>query len=256
MFPVVQIGPLAVPAPAILLIAGVWVGLSFSERYAARFGSDPNRLYSLVGVGLSVGVLAARLVYAARFPEAFAGSPWSVLTPRPVMLDGEAGLLAGGLSALVYGQRKQMPFWQTLDALTPTLMIFALALGLSHLASGDAFGAPTRLPWGIYLWGEVRHPTQGYEILAAVIIAAALWPRPKGAQRAPGVLFLTFVAFSAVAQVVMVAFRGDSLLILGGVRLAQAVAWLALALSLWQLGKRRAARSAPGKEDGARPSLD
>ncbi len=239
MFPILQLGPLALPVPSLLILAGIWIGLSLAEKYAPRFGVDAGQLYNLVWIGLLAGVVGARLAYVARFPQAFAGSPLGALTPRPVMLDTQAGLLFGLLAALIYGQRKGMPFWRTLDAFTPALMVLAMTLGLSHLASGSAFGSPTNLPWGIYLWGETRHPTQLYEVLTAAAIAIAVWPRQGAEKAAAGALFLRFLALTAAAQMVISAFRGDSLVMLGGVRLAQVAAWLALAFSLWQLGKRR-----------------
>ncbi len=239
MFPILQLGPLAIPAPPLLLLAGIWIGLSLAEKYAPRFGVNSSQLYNLVWVGLLAGVIGARLAYVARFPQAFASNPLGALTPRPVMLDAQAGLLFGMLAALIYGQRKKMPFWQTLDAFTPALMVFSIALGLSHLASGSAFGAPTNLPWGIYLWGETRHPTQIYEILTAAAVAVAIWPRRDADSRPAGALFLRFLALTAAAQMLITSFRGDALVMLGGVRPAQVAAWLALAFSLWQLGKRR-----------------
>jgi prolipoprotein diacylglyceryltransferase len=156
------------------------------------------------------------------------------------MLDGGGGLVVGALAGLVYGQRKHMPLWPTLDALTPALAILAVGLGLAHLASGNAFGAPTRLPWGIDLWGEKRHPSQVYEIMAALAILALVWPRPAQDETwPPGARFLAFIALSAFARLFLEAFRGDSTLLVGSLRTAQVAAWLVLAAALWAIGKRR-----------------
>ena len=114
-----------------------------------------------------------------------------------------------------------MALWPTLDALTPLLAVMAIALGLSHLASGAAFGATTQVPWGIELWGAKRHPSQVYEILAAVAILLILWPGKWGEQEPAGRYFLLFVTLSALAQLILEAFRGDSLLLPGGWRAAQ-----------------------------------
>ena len=37
MFPVLQIGPLALQTPGLLILIGIWVGLSVMERFASRF---------------------------------------------------------------------------------------------------------------------------------------------------------------------------------------------------------------------------
>lgn len=243
MLPVLNIGPLAVQTPGLALLIGLWLGLSLAEKYAPRRGVSPNLLYNLVFVALVSGVIGARLAYLARYPEAFASSPLSLLSLNPGLLDASGGLAVGLIVALIYAQRKGMPLWPTLDALTPLLMVMALALGVAHLAAGTAFGAETQVPWAIELWGAQRHPSQVYEILAAGAILAILWPGRWSKQAPAGRYFLLFVALTAARCLFLEAFRGDSLLLAGGWRAAQIVAWLALAGSLWgmkQLGKKEA----------------
>jgi len=140
---------------------------------------------------------------------------------------------------LVYGQKKSLPLWQTLDTLTPGLAALAICIGVAHLASGDAFGMPTQIPWRIYLWGEYRHPTQIYEIiLFALLFIFIVSTTNKWRATTPGMLFLVFLASSAAINLVVEAFRGDSLLYLDTFRTVQLISWLVLALSLWGIRKR------------------
>ena len=142
------------------------------------------------------------------------------------------------VASLIYAQRKKLAFWSTLDALTPLLAVLALSMHLANLASGAAFGLPTRLPWGIALWGETRHPVQAYEALAAALILAWIWPSRPIWKRAPvGGYFLSFIAASAAAAIFLHAWRGDSALLPGGLRATQVVAWGLLAASLWGLNR-------------------
>jgi phosphatidylglycerol:prolipoprotein diacylglycerol transferase len=149
------------------------------------------------------------------------------------LFDPTGGLAVAIIVALVYGQRRDLPFWPTLDALTPFFAVLSLGLGLAHLASGSAFGKETTLPWGMELWGAVRHPSQVYEILASLLVLGLLWF--QGANHRPGLHFLTFTALTSAARLILEAFRGDSTLILGGFRLAQIIAWGVLAVSLFLL---------------------
>jgi phosphatidylglycerol:prolipoprotein diacylglycerol transferase len=237
MFPILQIGPLAVQVPGLVILLGLWVGLSLSEREAPRFGINANDLYNLAFIALISGVIGARLTYILRYPTAFSDNLLSVISLNPGLLDPWGGAAFGTITAIIYGQRKKMGLWATLDSLTPALAIFMVALGFSHLASGNAFGIPTSLPWGIELWGTQRQPTQIYEIIFAALIFWIIWPK-RGliSSRQPGVHFLTFIALSAAARLLLEGFRGDSVLI-GGIRSAQVVAWLVLASSLWGLGR-------------------
>jgi prolipoprotein diacylglyceryl transferase len=239
MLPVLNIGPLALQTPGLVILLGIWLGLSLAEKYSAKRGIPPNQLYNLVFVVLVAGVIGARLAYLFRYPEAFASSPLSLISVNPGLLDPSGGLAVGLISGLIYAQRRKMALWQALDALTPLLAVMAIALGLSHLASGAAFGATTQVPWGIELWGAKRHPSQVYEILAAVAILLILWPGRWGNQEPVGRYFLLFVALSALSQLILGAFRGDSLLLPGGWRTMQIAAWLLLAASLWALHRLR-----------------
>lgn len=238
MLPVIQVGPLVLQTPFLILIAGIWLGLTASERYARRQAYDANRLSDLILVGLAAGLLGARLSYAALQPAAFSGNLLSILSPTPTMLDPLGGLVVGILAAVIYAQRKQMALWQTLDALTPGLAVFFIALGVAHLASGEAFGAKTSLPWGIYLWGEVRHPAQIYEILGATANVVVAHRLHAAKHRPAGVFFLGWAALTALMRIFLEAFRGDSLMWPGGLRPAQIGAWSILAIVLILLGKR------------------
>jgi phosphatidylglycerol:prolipoprotein diacylglycerol transferase len=211
------------------------VGLSLAERGISQPGQapenlTPNALFNLALAALIAGVVGARLSYVIRYPAAFMESPFSLVSLYPGLLDAWGGAAAGLAAALVYGNRKGLRLWPTLDAFVPALAVFAVALHLSHLASGAAFGAPVDLPWSVRLWGERRHPAQVYEALAAVLILWGTWSFGRSARPRPGgARFLTFLALSAGARLFLEAFRGDSTLLPGGLRLAQVLAWLVLA---------------------------
>ena len=87
------------------------------------------------------------------------------------------------------------------------------------------------MPWGIDLWNATRHPTQIYELIAALVIFGLLWFRKT--DRLPGSGFFLFAALTAGARLFLEAFRGDSILIFNGLRLAQIMAWIVLAVSLF-----------------------
>ena len=224
MLPILQVGPLAIQLPGLLLLAGVWVGSSVIEKQARRLRLPVAALSNMVFIGLVAGLLGARLWYAARYLSVYMDNPLSLLSLNPTTLAPAEGVLSGLLVALIYGQRKGLPLWATLDALAPRLATFAVAYGFANLASGDAFGAPSDLPWSIDLWGARRHPSQIYEILLAGVIFASI--RELG-RRSPfsftGFLFLAWVALAAASRLFLEAFRGDSVIVLGTLRLAQLV---------------------------------
>jgi phosphatidylglycerol:prolipoprotein diacylglycerol transferase len=151
------------------------------------------------------------------------------------------GVIVATLVALVYGQRKKLLFWRTLDVLTPGIVVFMVFIGLAHLASGDAFGVESDLLWAIELWGAQRHPTQIYEIFTALVILYLVL-RLNVNPRFDGFLFLAYSVMAAISRYLVEAFRGDSLITLGSLRSAQVLSLLLLvgALTVLHLRARRA----------------
>jgi phosphatidylglycerol---prolipoprotein diacylglyceryl transferase len=237
MLPVLQVGPLAIQLPGLAIILGLWLGLILAERNAPRRGIHAATLYNLVFISLISGLLGARLLYVAQYPQAFTANPLNLISLNPGLLDLWGGVACAIMAALVYGQRKKLPLWSTLDALTPAFAIVSISMSIANLASGNAFGSPTSLPWGIELWGAVRHPTQIYETLLATMILLIIWRKGvESSMITPGLLFFIFLALTAGARLFLEAFRGDSYLVANGLRSAQLVAWLLLATGLTGIG--------------------
>ena len=139
----------APPRHLILVVAAIWVGLSLAERRSAKHGINNSDLNNLVFFPLIGYILGGRILFAIENLSAFTQSPRDLLSLNLDLFDPIGGMVVALLVALVYGQRRRLPLWSTLDALTPFFAVFALGLGLAHLASGSAFGKGTSLPWGI-----------------------------------------------------------------------------------------------------------
>jgi prolipoprotein diacylglyceryl transferase len=239
MFPILQLGPLALQLPGLALLIGVWVGTWLIDRVAPRYKVSATVLNNMVLVGLVAGIVGARLWYALRYLDVYLNNPLSLFSLNPSTLASTEGILTGLLAAMIYGQRNQLSLWPTLDALAPSFAAFSIALGISHSASGDAFGSISDLPWAIELWGDQRHPSQVYEILIAGLIFFIVW-RMLARRGFSGFLFLSWVVFAAGSRLFLEAFRGDSVIILGSLRGAQVISFLVLIgamLTLRYLGR-------------------
>lgn len=232
MFPVLQIGPLALQLPGAILLASVWLGLHLSEARAEKQGKNSEDLGNLVLLALLAAILGARLGYALRYPQIFLLHPAGLFSLNPGLLDPWAAAATALITALIFAQRKGMQLWPTLDALTPLFAMLNLGLALSHFASGQAYGVPAQLPWSIELWGASRHPSQLYEAIAATLILLILPRRDESADPA-GVLFMDLVIYWAAARLFLEAFRAESRLLANGWRIEQVLAWVILAGGLW-----------------------
>ena len=251
MYPYLRLGPFLLQLPLLALLVGVWIGSALAEKEAARLKLSTTIVNNLAFVGLIAGIVGARLAYAVRYLQVYLENPLSLFALNVNTLAGFDGLVIGGVVAVFYGWRKKLPLRPTLDALAPGLAAFTVALGVSHLLSGDAFGTPARLPWSIYLWSEYRQPSQIYETLAALGIFFAIYKKPLG-QAGDGINFLLVVAISSAARIFLEAFRGDSVAWPGGFRAAQVIGLIVLAITLYtmriwtQTSKPVTAESQPG----------
>jgi prolipoprotein diacylglyceryltransferase len=233
MLPILNIGPLALQTPGLVLLFGTWLGLFIAERKAGVYHVNGGMLYDLAFIGLVAGVIGARLAFVLHFPSAFRSNPASLFSLNLNLFEPLWGIGAGIIASGLYGWRMRMSLRPSLDALTTALAVFMPFFHLAQLASGDAYGSAANLPWAIELWGARRHPLQIYETLVAILIFWLVWPRPNRFQ-VPGQRFLAFVAGSAGARLFLEAFRGDSPT-WNGIRSAQIFAWLILAACLWVL---------------------
>lgn len=237
MFPTLNIGPLSLQAPGLIMLLGVWLGVTFADRLASRFKVDGEALYNLVFTALIAGILGARLAYIASAPQAFLDKPLTMIALNPTLLDPIGGAVIGCLAALIHAHQNDLMAWKTLDALTPLAAVFNLAWGISHLSSGNAYGLKTNLPWGINLWNATRHPTQVYEIIAGLLILGFVWFKARKSTPENGQLFGTFLALASAAHLVISGFTGGSDVVIYGIRQGQITAFAVLGLSLWILGK-------------------
>ena len=238
MFPTIRIGPLSLQAPGLMLLLSLWIGITLAEKSAKVYKVSAEKLSNLILIAMLAGIIGARITYIAQYPQAFAGNLLNLISLNPGLLDITGGIASAVISAFIYGQKKEMDAWKTLDALIPFFGMLAIGFSTSNLASGDAFGTETTLPWGIELWNATRHPTQVYTMLAALVTLNLLWPPKQGTQPQAGIGFLTFIATTAGYTLFIEAFRGDSTLIYNGIRVGQVIALILLAIVLWILDKK------------------
>ncbi|MBK6691578.1 MAG: prolipoprotein diacylglyceryl transferase [Myxococcales bacterium] len=140
------------------------------------------------------------------------------------------GLLGSSAAAVFLLRRDRFPFWKAAD-----MAGFAVPLGLAFgrmgcLLAGCCFGTPTSLPVGLSFpprspaslgqfkagllptdmtWSLHVHPTQIYESLGSLAIAAAALLLVHPRKRYDGQVFLFFVASYAVLRALLEIWRQD-----------------------------------------------
>jgi len=147
-------------------------------------------------------------------------------------------VLIGGVVGAIYWSRYRLPVGVTLDAIAPGLTLALAIERLGAFLSGIHYGEPTRLPWGVYLWGEIRHPVQLYEMGALLLILGVLWRRRERSSF-EGHSFVLFLALYAGSRLFLEAFRFGAPVMAGGLRSMQVVGLAVMLGAVGYLYRRR-----------------
>ncbi len=251
MFPTLRLGPVSLPVPELILLIGFWIGSTWAERRSPRFNVPSKDLGNLLLLSLAAGLLGGRATYVLSNLPSFQGNLGSIFSLNPNLIELQGGLSIAVFSAWVYASQKRLDPWSCLDALTPFFSVLYLTISLHFFSAGSRYGLPTALPWGIQLWGAVRHPVQLYHALGALIIMLALYVHPAGKDQLPGSSFLLFCAAISFSMMIALGFQQTDRVIGPGVRLNQLAAWIFFCASgilyLTHLGaKKRDSQAIPG----------
>ncbi len=206
MFPTLSIGPLQVQTKPILILVSLYAFLWLGEREARKRGVNGDHVWNAGFYSLITGAAVGRLAHVLLNWPSYRGNLGQALSLNP----GTVMLLPASLTAalvwVIYARSKRISLLVLGDALAPGAALAWAILSLANLAAGDAYGSPTSLPWGIRLWGQRRHPTQVYEMLAALAVFSTLLVLRRKSDT-PGTQTLRFMLFAGVAMLFLGAFQ-------------------------------------------------
>lgn len=233
MYPLVQLGPFSLSTGGLVLLGAVmfasWLAARTARlRSGAALEAQVERAFLPIAAGALVG---GRLWYGIFNWDLYGPNPALFLALRvadfawPGVLLG--GMLVGWLWARI--RRVEIPLVADTAALVLPPVHAVASLGL--LLSGEAFGVPTDMPWGLPLFGAVRHPTQLYFALAALVTWIGL-RRLERVASPVGTLFTAYLVLHGLTLLLIEPFRADSLLLPGGVRVAQVVGLVLIVVAL------------------------
>ncbi|MFH0768538.1 MAG: prolipoprotein diacylglyceryl transferase [Chloroflexota bacterium] len=149
-------------------------------------------------------------------------------------------LIGGAIATIIFAKLKRWPLGRLGDALVPALLVGQILARVGCLINGDAYGAPTDLPWAfIYtnsnavmpanLIGVPTHPYPVYEILWNLVGLLLVW-RLERFLHNDWLLFIGYLAWYSVARFVL-SFVREERIWFWGLQEAQVLAIVFLAVS-------------------------
>lgn len=198
-----------------------WIAMvAVGTTLAARRGLSWRRALGVFGGALLAGVLGARV-----FDFVVTGRFWHLTLNYLLSPDFQAfalygGFVFGALAAIAIARLLRLPVWRLADCAVPSLAIGIALMRTGCFLRGCCFGVPTKLPWGVTFptgspaWSQQLlsgktgilgmaggalpvHPTELYELGAALLLAAAVLLWRRHANPPDGAAFLVFaIAFT------------------------------------------------------------
>ena len=227
----IQLGPLSIRWYGLFTAAAMVVALWLLDR-----GSRVEGLRTEDVMGAAVWAAVSGYIGARLYEVIWSWSYYSRhLEKIPAVWEGglaiHGGLIVGGIVGAMAAKRRGLPVLRTLDLVAPAGAL-AQAIGRwGNFFNEEAFGAPTDLPWGLFISPEHRplaykvverfHPTFLYESLwdLGMFAVLAWWLRPRWHDR-PGGLFFWYIGLYSVGRLGIEGLRLDSYW-LGPFRVAQ-----------------------------------
>lgn len=241
-----SLGPFHVYWYGMILALAVLAAIG-SGMWQARLRRQPTeRILDIALFGMPLAIVCARLQYIAANWSLYAGQPGEMVSLW------HGGLAVGGavvgllLALVLYSKWEKINFWYWADILTPGLALGQAVGCLANFASQDGFGAPTELPWGVYIDFLCRpagyeqfdffQPLFLYEALSAFLFFAAaafmaICQARYGTIR-PGNLFLAYLIFLASIRFVLDELELNRILVIGQLTADQVLSVLAIGICL------------------------
>lgn len=246
MYPLISVGPLNLSSSGLLLLIALAVGSPLIERIArvrgeSALADQAARLMLPVLIGAALG---GRLWYGLFNGDLYGPNPQLFIALRIAEFAWPGALIGGTLAGWLWCRRHGFAPAPLADAFALGLPIIQAIAACGLLLSGEAFGAPTTLPWAIPLFGAMRHPAQLYFALAALLSAGALFALARR-NPPPGALFIAYLVLQGLTWLLIEPFRADSLLLPFGLRVAQLLGLGFVLGGLWWARGRAGAGAAP-----------
>lgn len=232
------LGPLRLHWYGVIMAVSVLAGYVWAIKFAPRFGLDfkfvDGALLWLVVSGFA-GARLYYVIFAWDFFREHASLVWQIWTGG---LSIYGAIMGGALALTIYAKRKRADAWSALG-LTAMALPLAQALGrFGNFFNSEAFGAPTNLPWKMFVGPAFRpatfaadqffHPAFLYEALwdfgvfLILLYSMKTGERPAG-QRLAGIYLILY----SLGRFWIESVRLDSFF-LGAYRVDQIVALLVM----------------------------
>ena len=216
-----RLGPLEIRWYGILMATAILVGFWLAHRRAVQEGLPADDIIRVAQWGTVAGLVGARLYEVVFNWDYYGRFPWKIIAVWEGGLAMHGGLIVGPLVGALLASKWGVPVLRALDVIAPSLILGQAIGRWGNFFNEEAFGAPTDLPWKLYISPPHRppelrqfdffHPTFLYESLWNLLVFVVLvrWIRPR-VGRHPGAVSFAYIGLYSVGRFAIEAIRLDS----------------------------------------------
>lgn len=217
---------------ALIIVAGFLLATYYGMRRAEKLGADKDRVLDALLIAVPVSIICARAYYVIFEFDRYRDNLISMLYIWEGGIAIYGAIIGALISFVAYAKVKRTPLLPMLDIGALGLMIGQAVGRWGNFVNGEAYGAPTELPWRMLVNGTLAHPTFLYESLWNTVGFVILHFYSKK-RKFNGEIFLLYVAWYGLGRFFIEGLRTDSLYIPGTpLRVSQLVAAAAFIVSV------------------------
>jgi len=232
-----QFGPIFIHYYGIIIITGALAGGWLAAQEAKRRGYNPDYAWDVLIWLIIGGVIGARLWHVfTPSPSAIAEGrttlfylthPFDLINLRNGGLGIPGAVIGGAVVLFFYSRKHNLSFAEWADIASPSLALGQAIGRWGNFVNQELYGAPTSLPWKIYIdplhrlpgfeTQEYYHPLFLYESLWNLAnMALLIWlTRRFGARLKHGDIFLVYLIAYPIGRFLLEFLRLDSSMLVG-----------------------------------------
>jgi phosphatidylglycerol---prolipoprotein diacylglyceryl transferase len=228
----------------LLIASAVLIGVNLSIYLAKKRQMNSEAIGDLAIWLVVAAIPCARLYYVLFKWDYYQHHLGEIVAVWQGGIAIHGAILGGALAAWIFSKVKHLEFWALADVVAPSVALGQAIGRWGNFFNSEAFGAPTDLPWKLYIpYGrrpeefqdkEYFHPTFLYEFLwnlGVFGILMLLFFRSLQARKPlrNGTLFAIYLIAYSLGRVWIEALRTDSLMV-GSLKMAQVISLVGVAI--------------------------
>ena len=212
----------------VILAIAITVGTFISDEIATKyFGFKKETIIDLAPYLIIFGIIGARLYYCLLNYDFYLKFPTEILAIRHGGISIHGAILGGLIGLIIFAKRRKLSILKLCDVSAIGLALAQSIGRWGNFFNSEAFGAPTNLPWKLYIAPQYRpipytnesyfHPTFLYESILDFILFLLLYFVVKNnKQRKDGNIALLYLIIYSAIRIFVEHFRIDSVRFIWG----------------------------------------